>query len=386
MAVNHNLRPIDEYPDINFIENYTMEQLAEDMVQWFKDKREELTGEDIVLGKADDRRIILLTGAYFIYQGYMYLDDAGKMGLLKYSRADYLENLGALKHIYRKEATGATTTIRVSMTSARNTTTGIPQGTRLTAGDGVYFATEEYGEIAIGETDVDITAKCTTAGSAGNNYDIGDISTIVDPVPFIDSAANITKPENGTDIETDDSLRQRIYIAPASYSTAGSSDSYEYFVREYSTDIVNVRITSPEPGVVRISYLLDDGIIPGEESIAGLQDYLARSDIRPLTDKVEVVAPGIISYDLDITYYINQSDQNRANAIQQKVEDAIKEYILWQKTEIGRDINPDVLMERVINAGAKRAVIASPQFTVVGDDAVAALAAQTIIYGGLEYD
>lgn len=386
MAVNNNLRPIDEYPDINFIENYTMDQLAEDMVQWFKDKRKELTGEDIVLGKADDRRIILLTGAYFIYQGYMYLDDAGKMGLLKYSRADYLENLGALKHIYRKEATGATTTIRFSMTSTRNTTTGIPQRTRLTAGDGVYFATEEYGEIVIGGTEVDITAICTTAGSAGNNYDIGDISTIVDPVPFIDNAANITKPENGTDIETDDSLRQRIYIAPASYSTAGSSDSYEYFVREYSTDIVNVRITSPGPGVVRISYLLNDGVIPGEESIAGLQEYLSQSDIRPLTDKVEVVAPGIISYDLDITYYINQSDQNRANAIQQKVEDAIKEYILWQKTEIGRDINPDVLMEKVINAGAKRAVIASPQFTVVGDDAVAALAAQTTIYGGLEYD
>jgi len=386
LAINNNLRPIEEYPDISFIENYTMEQLAADMVQWFKDKRKGLTGEDIVLGKADDRRIILLTGAYFIYQGYMYTDDAGKMGLLKYSRSDYLENLGALKHIYRKEAAGATTTIRFSMNTARNTTTGIPRGTRLTAGDGVYFSTEEYGEIVIGETQVDISALCTVAGAAGNNYDIGDIKTIVDPVPFIDGAMNITKPENGADVESDDSLRQRIYIAPASYSTAGSIDSYEYFVREYSADILNVRVISPEPGVVRISYLLDRGVIPGEESITGLQEYLSQSDIRPLTDKVEVVAPGTVEYDLSITYYINQSDQNRANVIQQKVNEAVEEYTLWQKTEIGRDINPDVLMEKIISAGAKRAEITSPQFTIVSDTAVASLVTQAVIYGGLEYD
>lgn len=384
--VSEGIKAIEEYPDISFIENYSVNQLAEDMVQWFKDKRKELTGADIVLGKADDRRIILLAGAYFIYQGFMYTDDAGKMGLLKYSRSDYLENLGALKHIYRKAAAGATTTIRFSMNTARNTTTGIPRGTRLTAGDGVYFATEEYGEIAIGETQVDISAVCTVAGAAGNHYDIGDIKTIVDPVPFIDSAKNITKPENGADVESDESLRQRIYIAPASYSTAGSDDSYEYFVREYSADILNVRITSPEPGVVQIRYLLADGVIPGIESMNGLQDYLSQADIRPLTDRVEVLAPEIVTYNLDITYYINQSDQNRANVIQQKVNEAIAEYIMWQKTEIGRDINPDVLMEKVINAGAKRAEIVNPQFTIVGEGAVGSLAAQTITYGGLEYD
>jgi len=383
---SESIKAIEEYPDISFIENYSMNQLAEDMIQWFKDKRKELTGADTVLGKADDRRIILLTGAYFIYQGYMYTDDAGKMGLLKYSRSDYLENLGALKHIYRKEAAGATTTIRFSMNTARNTTTGIPRGTRLTAGDGVYFSTEEYGEIVIGETQVDISALCTVAGAAGNNYDIGDIKTIVDPVPFIDGAMNITKPENGADVESDDSLRQRIYIAPSSYSTAGSDDSYEYFVREYSADILNVRITSPEPGAVQIRYLLANGVIPGIESMNGLQDYLSQADIRPLTDRVEVLAPEIVTYDLNITYYINQSDQNRANVIQQKVNEAVAEYTLWQKTEIGRDINPDVLMEKIISAGAKRAVIASPQFSVVDEGAVASLAAQTVTYGGLEYD
>lgn len=385
MEVN-NLKSIKEYPEISFMKNYTMEQLADEMLSWFKEKRKELTGEDIVLGKADDRRIMLLAGAYFIYQGYMYMDDAGKMGLLKYSRGDYLENLGALKHIYRKPATPSTTTLRFEITAPRTTTINIPRGTRVTAGDGVYFATTKYEEIKIGNTFVDIPAVCTTTGAGTNNYDIGDISTIVDLIAFIDGARNVTKPENGADIETDESLRQRIYIAPASYSTAGSVDSYEYFARQYSADITNVRITSPSPGVVEIRYLLRGGVIPEAESIKGLKEYLSGSDIRPLTDKVEVMAPAQVKYTLNLTYYINSSDQSRANTIQGKVTEAINEYITWQRSEIGRDINPDVLKQKIIEAGAKRADIISPIFTVVDSNSVAGVETQTVTYGGLESD
>ena len=385
MEVN-NLKSIKEYPEISFMKNYTMEQLADEMLSWFKEKRKELTGEDIVLGKADDRRIMLLAGAYFIYQGYMYMDDAGKMGLLKYSRGDYLENLGALKHIYRKPATPSTTTLRFEIIAPRTTTINIPRGTRVTAGDGVYFATTKYEEIKIGNTFVDIPAVCTTTGAGTNNYDIGDISTIVDLIAFVDRAKNITKPENGADIETDESLRQRIYIAPASYSTAGSIDSYEYFARQYSADITNVRIISPSPGVVEIRYLLRGGVIPEAESIKGLKEYLSCSDIRPLTDKVEVIAPAQVKYTLNLTYYINSSDQSRANTIQGKVTEAINEYITWQRSEIGRDINPDVLKQKIIEAGAKRADIISPIFTVVDSNSVAGVETQTVTYGGLESD
>ena len=385
MEVN-NLKSIKEYPEISFMKNYTMEQLADEMLSWFKEKRKELTGEDIVLGKADDRRIMLLAGAYFIYQGYMYMDDAGKMGLLKYSRGDYLENLGALKHIYRKPATPSTTTLRFEIIAPTTTTINIPRGTRVTAGDGVYFATTKYEEIKIGNTFVDIPAVCTTTGAGTNNYDIGDISTIVDLIAFVDRAKNITKPENGADIETDESLRQRIYIAPASYSTAGSIDSYEYFARQYSADITNVRIISPSPGVVEIRYLLRGGVIPEAESIKGLKEYLSNSDIRPLTDKVEVIAPAQVKYTLNLTYYINSSDQSRANTIQGKVTEAINEYIKWQRSEIGRDINPDVLKQKIIEAGAKRADIISPIFTVVDSNSVAGVETQTVTYGGLESD
>ena len=381
-----SLKSIEEYPKISFMGDYTMEKLADDMVSWFKEKHKELTGKDIVLGKADDRRIILLAGAYFIFQGYMYMDDAGKMGLLKYSRGDYLENLGALKHIYRKPATGATTTIRFAMDSPRLSATGIARGTRVTAGDSVYFATDEYAEIPAGSLSVDVPATCTSVGQITNNYDIGDLNTIVDIIAFIDEVKNITKPEGGADIESDDSLRQRIYIAPAAYSSAGSADSYEYFVRQFYSDVSSVRISSPSPSVVRVRYLLGNGVIPESESINRLKEYLSSPSIRPLTDNIEVLAPVKKTYAINITYYVNSSDQSRAESIQLKVLSAINDYINWQKSEIGRDINPDVLRQKILNAGAKRVDITSPVFTIVDEDSVASLEAQSVTYGGLEND
>ncbi|WP_314163387.1 baseplate J/gp47 family protein [Lachnoanaerobaculum gingivalis] len=383
---NTNLKGISDYPEISFIKDYTMEKLADDMVSWFKEKYKEITGKDIVLGKADDRRIILLAGAYFIFQGYMYMDDAGKMGLLKYSRDKYLENLGAIKHIHRKPAAGSTTTVKFSMKSKRTSAIAIPKGTRVTAGDNVYFATDEYSEIPAGSLSVDVPATCTSVGQMTNNYDIGDLNTLVDIIAFIDEAKNITKPEGGADIESDDSLRQRIYIAPAAYSSAGSADSYEYFVRQFYPNVSSVRITSPSPRVVRVRYLLENGVVPESESINRLKEYLSSPSIRPLTDNIEVLAPVKKTYSISITYYVNSSDQSRATNIQLKVVAAINDYIDWQKSEIGRDINPDVLRQKILNAGAKRVDINSPVFTIVDEDSVASLATQSVTYGGLEND
>jgi hypothetical protein len=106
---------IAEYPDISFIDNLTQEDLLDKMLTWYMEKRKEITGKDITLGLADDRRLILQTGAYYIYQAFMMTDNAGKMGLLKYATGDFLENLGALKGVSRLQERGSTVTLRYSM-------------------------------------------------------------------------------------------------------------------------------------------------------------------------------------------------------------------------------------------------------------------------------
>lgn len=380
------LKAIDEYPDVSFIENYTLSQLNADMIRWFKEKKKEETGEEIVLAPADDRKILLEACAYYLYQGYMFVDQAGKMGLLKYATGKYLDELGILKKTQRNPARGATTTLRFTIQEDRSFATGIPKGTRATAGNNIYFMTEEYAEIPIGERFVDVTAICQTEGPAGNYFDIGEINLLVDPVPFINSVSNITMPENGQDVEDDSSYRLRIYLAPAGYSNAGSEDGYKYFVLSFNSNISDVRVTSPEECEVHISYLLENGRIPGEESIKALTEYLKEKGRKPITDRIVVKAPKQKSYDINLTYYINKSDSNYATSIQERVEKAIEEYSIWQSSRIGRDINPDELISRIKAAGAKRVVLVNPVFTKISNEEVPVLNVKQTAYGGLEDD
>ncbi len=380
------LKAIEDYPDVSFIDDETLEGLEEKMISWFKEKYKEKTGKDITLGQADARRLILQTGAYYIYQALQRTDEAGKMGLLKYSKHDYLDNLGVIKTVSRNEARGSTVTLRYSMNSARASATPIPEGSKATAGDGVLFSTTEYAEIPAGSTYVDVPALCDTEGADSNVYAIGEISKMATTVPFIDTVTNTTKAQNGRDEETDEDLKERIYLAPESYTSAGSKGAYEYYVRTYDSTIEDVYISTPSPRVVNIKCILAGGELPEEEYLTGLADFLDDANVKMLTDQIVVEAPETVDYELGMTYYINQSDSASAVTIQTAVNAAVAEYISWQKTKIGRDINPDELVKLVKNAGAKRVVITEPSFTTVPVGSVANLTSQTVTYGGLEND
>lgn len=380
------IKSLSDYPDLDFIGGYTLEKLESEMIEWYKAKYKEITKKEPALGKASTPRLILQTCAYYIFQGLKISENNARMNCLKYATGPYLENLGAMKNVAKKEATAATTTLRFSMTTARENATGIPAGTRVTAGDGVYFATQEYAEIHIGELYIDVRAVCGTTGTAGNLYGPGELVRMVDIVPFIDAVTNLTAPENGADEEDEEDYRQSIYIAPEGYTTGGSLGAYKYLAMKYSSAIIDVKVYSPEPRIVEIMCLLEGGELPGEEFQAALTEYIEQDDVQMLTDVVRVVNPAVVNYDLRVTYYINQSDRSAAETIQAKVEKAVDEYILWQKSTIGRDINPSVLMQLIVNAGAKRAEISGPTYKVIGDSAIAVASSRSVTYGGLEND
>lgn len=381
-----DIKSLYDYPDIDFIDGYTLERLESEMIADYKKCLRELTGKEQELAKADKFRILLQVAALYIFQGYMYTDDAAKMGLLKYARGDYLENLGAFKRVARKAETSATVTLRYALLEARASATGIPKGSRVSAGDGVYFATNEYAEIPAGELYIDVRATCTTAGESGNLYGAGEITRMVDGIPFVDSVKNITAPENGADQETEEEYRESIYIAPENYAAAGPEAAYTYYVKQYSSQIKDVKVKSPSPRVVLVRCLLENGELPGEEFLSGLKEYIEDPEIKMLTDTVEVMNPDIVEYEVELEYYINQSDKNQAETIQKKVGAAVQEYVLWQKSKIGRDINDSKLSSLVVAAGAKRVKITSPEFTKIGDEAVAVATDVNVTYGGVEDD
>lgn len=380
------LQSVFDLPDVSFIDNDTLQAMLERMVKNYEDRYRALTGREMNLAPADPMRIALYAAALELYQIEMFVDRAGKQDLLKYSYGEFLDNLAAGRGVTRQPAAAATTTLRFTLSETKTYAVGIPVGTRATNGDGVYFQTLEYAEVAPGDLSVDVVAECTVDGVEGNDLVPGQINILVDPVAYVESVTNTDTSDGGADLETDESLAERTFLAPSSYSVAGPDDAYVYWTKTYNSSIGSVMVTSPEPCEVEIYILMEDGTIPEASVVNGLQAYLADGNIRPLTDQVTVKTPEVKKFSIDLTYYINRSDSASASTIQQQVTAAIAEYVTWQTTEIGKDINPSELIKRVIAAGAKRVEVASPVFTPIATAEVAQCSGQTANYGGLEDD
>lgn len=380
------LQSVFDLPDVSFTENDTLKAMQERLIANYEARYKELTEKEINLAPADPMRILICALTLDLYQIEQYVERAGKQDLLKYSYGDFLDHLAAGRGVTRQQAAAATTTIRFTLSEVKTYAVGIPAGTRITNGDGVYFQTIEYGEVPTGELTVDIEAECTEEGVTGNDLVPSQMNILVDPVAYVESVANTDTSSGGTNLETDESLAERVFLAPSSYSVAGPDDAYIYWTKTYNTDIGSVKPTSPNPCEVVIYILMADGTIPEAGVVSGLQAFLQDGNIRPLTDQVTVATPTVKNFAVNLTYYINRSDSTQASTIQEEVEKAVAEYITWQITEIGKDINPSELVKRVVAAGAKRVEVTSPVFTTVAETEVAQNSGKTVNYGGLEDD
>lgn len=324
--------------------------------------------------KGDPVRLFLLVVAESIVRMRNAINYTGKQNLLKYAEGDHLDHLGSFLDTPRLEAVEAVTTIKVTLSSARERNTEIPAGTRVSNGDRLYFALSEDGVIPAGQTEILLPASCMETGEIGNDYMAGEISTIVDPIPYVSQMTNITKTEGGSDREEDDHYRERIHEAPEKFSTAGSAGAYRYWAMTASALISDVKPYGPEesPGTVELYVLLENGGIPEEEILQKVLNAVSADEkgVRPLTDYVKALPPSIVDYDINVEYYISKDAD--ATATEKAAETAIDEYVLWQKTKLGRDINPDELLYRLksIN-GVKRARILSPLFVELDDRQVA---------------
>lgn len=377
-----NIPELQNVPEVSFIDNLTLEDVRDQIIEDYTQKYHEITGSGAELSAADPLRLALLTFAQHFYQGLQYVDWTGKKNLLKYSYGAALDNLAANKSIKRLPAGYATTYLQFSIQNARTSATGIPAGTRVSNQAGVYFMTSTYAEVPAGEKSVIVQGVALIAGEAANGLPIGTLTQIVDPTPYIYKVTNTTVTAGGSDVESDDSLTERVYLFPSSYSTAGAEAAYIYWAKTFRSDVTDVKAYSPEASKVTVLFLLESGL-PGDEDVASMYKHLSAKTIRPLTDHLTVQAPATVPYNIELTYYIDSADAVNALAIQTNVNRAIAEYNAWQQ-KIGRDINPTDLIYRIRAAGAKRAAVISPAYTAIDNESVPVVGVQSITYGGLE--
>lgn len=354
------------------------------------------------LAPADPRRIFLETLAYYIGLIEKQQDTTGKMNLLFFSKEDYLEHLAALLDVERLPASFAGAKVKATLSTPLNYSVTIPAGIRITAGDEIYFSITSPIVIEQGTTEAQGTVKCTVAGTIGNGYVEGKINKIVDNLPFLVNIQNMETTTGGEDAEDDEALRERTRQAPESFSTAGPDGSYAFWTKTASPAIIDVAVYSPTPGVVHIRPLLEGGELPNGQLIEEIQKILNEKNRRPLTDKVEVIEPEQVEYNINVKYYINSNDAEQENTLKAAVEKSIREdYVLWQKSALGRDIDPNQLVYFMRGAGAGRIEVTEPVYTeIIKDTSISAATTHkgdakaqvakesqiTINYGGVKYD
>lgn len=365
--------------DLNFVEIDPQSMLRELIISFQTALRD-------VLYPGDERLIYIENFMPIIVGIYNAINTAGKRTLLKYAYGEYLDAIGQDRQVERLVAQKAIATQRFSLITPQPNTYEVPPGTRVTIDGNLTFETVALLSIPAGQTSGDVIVQALEAGGRYNGFVAGAINTIVDrdPIPAISMTTNIEVTSGGSEVESDDNYRERIRQAPGIYSTAGCYEGYVYHAKTANAGIEDVYAESTSAGEVDVYVLMRGGAETTSAIIKAVETALNDRKVRPLTDHVTVLAPVSSSYTVTLTYFIAKGDADQEGEIKTKVLEAIENYINWQRSALGRAINPDKLRQMTLQAGACRVDVAEPAvYTTLAANEVAALGAKTINYGGL---
>lgn len=264
--------------------------------------------------------------------------------LLDYAAAPNLDYLVALLGVVRTSAQPATCSLQFTLVSGHGDVT-IPAGTRVSSSDGLaVFAVDEDTLVSTGIDEISCFATCQTDGIIGNDYEIGAISTIMDVQPWLSACENTDVTASGVDVESDNELRDRSKLAPASFSVAGPKEAYIYFTKSVSPLICDVAVISSTedisvaPGEVDIYPLLDNGSIPNSSMISNIQAALSADTIRPLTDTVIVAAPTKIEFEIVLNIIKLSSYPESSTVLIDAINLLLISYRVSKWSKLGQDI------------------------------------------------
>lgn len=268
---------------------------------------------------------------------------AATQNLVRFAAAPVLDYLGELLGVTRQPESAATVALQFTIVAGHGGVT-IPQGTRVATADGVaVFRTIEDVVVPPLVNTASVTGECVTTGTLGNGRAIGTVTNILDPQPFLSSVANTSVSGGGAATESDNSLRERITLAPASFSVAGPAGAYRFYARSASPAIIDVAVIGPNntqisvpPGEVHIYPLMADGAVTPTTILNAVFAAVDDDKVRPLTDLVQVFAPNRINYAVRVDATIYQDADPLA--VQAAITSAVNAFVLAKRQRLGQDV------------------------------------------------
>ncbi|MEI7221972.1 baseplate assembly protein [Pectobacterium carotovorum] len=293
------------------------------------------------------------------------VQEAAKQNLVAFARAPMLDYLAELVGVYRLAAQPARAELRFTPETPLVSDLLIPAGTRVSASDSVIFTTDSDALLRASGSGVTVLATCTESGDVGNDWLPAQISTLLDEIGDSDlSVVNITKSSGGSAEEDDDRLRERVQLAPESFSTAGSKLAYRFHAMRAHQNIVDVAVMSPEPGEVVLYPLLSTGL-PDSSMLSLVESFCSDEQVRPLTDFVSAKSPMQVDYAISAKLTLFNGEQ--AGVVQAAAEKAVQAWVETRTATLGRDIVPSQIIATLSIPGVYQVELVSPSLMVLDD-------------------
>jgi uncharacterized phage protein gp47/JayE len=180
--------------------------------------------------------------------------------------------------------------------------------------------------LAAGVASISVPVQASSVGAAGNAL-IGQINTLTQPIPGVDTVSNAAAFTNGADAETDAALRTRFIAYVASLSKATKA-AILYAITSLKQGMVAVLVENQlYAGTTQNGYfyaVIDDGTgAPGSTLLSTANNAI--DAVRPFTVAFGVFAPVVVTANVGMTITTASGYDHTATAL--LVKAAVQNYI-----------------------------------------------------------
>ena len=247
---------------------------------------------------------------------YIELDNILSIMFLEDATNEYLDKKVYDFGIERKMGTVARGTIKVTGENG----THIPQNSEVISQGELSFFTLEDAWINEGIALIEVEAS-----DVGTEYNIiqNSIDKFVININGVESVTNEKEFKEGTNVETDEELRERFFEIIRRPATSGNIYHYEQWAKEI--DGINQARVKPlwnGNGTVKVIVSNDNSVVD-EEIVSKCQEYI--NTVKPIGADVTVITP--TSLDINVTANIYIENGYDATKAKLDFEENLKKYL-----------------------------------------------------------
>lgn len=238
------------------------------------------------------------------------------------SYGQYLDFLGQARNVTRLPATQSVGELKFTGQPGTVIKAGTKTSTQSSAGT-AYVAFETIEDAVINdEGEVVVRAKCTEAGTIGN-VPAGVVVLLLEPIEGVTGVINPEPFTGGTDVEDDDSFRERILEATRLRATSGNKAHYKLWAREVpGVGDAKVFPLWNGPGTVKVAIVDRNKRAANPELLDAVTAHI--EEMRPIG--AEVTVASVTEKQINITANVLLVNGYTISQVQQLYKEAVTNF------------------------------------------------------------